>query len=593
MTASISGGSRMRRRALPTMLIAGVCVAGAANAFARGGDADLAFGTAGVATLPLTGRGLDSWNLVTAAAGGTVSVGATDSGERSDVEIQRTLDNGQPDASFGVNGRVDIGSTISVFGVAVQPDGATIIAGQPKGGAFSFNPGWRITRLKPDGSTDASFGDAGWSSFAVTGVAGLGTVQVLADGRIVVAMTQDDFSPTDPGSAAEHVTVVRMLANGKPDPSYGVAGIADYAFGDDWPRDTLRVVRVEADGSVDVTHDAAGSLAISRLAPNGSVDRSFGIAGTHVTPMPFTLVPGSTRVAFLPDGSLVVAVDTPDFTSMPPGPPRYLLAIARVSAGGDLQFSFGVAGAARMGTFASEIDSILPTPDGGILLVGGMSGPSSHFEVMKIDAQGRTDASFGQSGSALVAVPVEAFRVGNGVVGADGYLTVIGVHDGGPGSYLARLQAVGDVVEFHNAALDHYFMAYDGAEAAGIDFFNAAGPGWSRTGASFRPGGSVPVCRFYGTPGIGPNSHFYTADPDECDGVKRDPGWTYEGIGFYTTRPANGACTAPLVPVHRLYNDGFAHGVDSNHRYVVDTALVAPMVARGWIHEGVVFCAKP
>src|SRR5205814_4854662 len=95
-------------------------------------------------------------------------------------------------------------------------------------------------------------------------------------------------------------------------------------------------------------------------------------------------------------------------------------------------------------------------------------------------------------------------------------------------------------VEYFNVNLRHYFVTAGTAEQASIDT-GGAGPGWQRTGNSFRvwvaetgvPVGAAAVCRFYGTPGRGPNSHFYTANPAECASVKRDPGWTYEGIAFY------------------------------------------------------------
>ena len=76
------------------------------------------------------------------------------------------------------------------------------------------------------------------------------------------------------------------------------------------------------------------------------------------------------------------------------------------------------------------------------------------------------------------------------------------------------------VVEYHNAALNHYFITADPAEAAMLD----AGilvPGWNRTGFNFKawPAGApqgLSTCRFFGTPAVGPNSHFYTIDPAEC-----------------------------------------------------------------------------
>lgn len=165
------------------------------------------------------------------------------------------------------------------------------------------------------------------------------------------------------------------------------------------------------------------------------------------------------------------------------------------------------------------------------------------------------------------------------------------------------LAGAAPVVEFYNARLGHYFMTPDAGEIAGIERGDA-GPGWVRTGFAFEPLGpctwrsgrpcpSRPVCRFYGTPGIGPNSHFYTADPDECRFVhEHDRGWTFEGIAFdsYDVDPATGACPAGLHPVHRAYNNRFAAN-DSNHRYALNGATQERMVARGWLAEGIVFCA--
>jgi len=157
-----------------------------------------------------------------------------------------------------------------------------------------------------------------------------------------------------------------------------------------------------------------------------------------------------------------------------------------------------------------------------------------------------------------------------------------------------------DVVEFRNTILDHYFMTAAAEEAAGIDR-GAAGPGWVRTGHAFKawltdigaPAGVRPVCRFYGTPGLGPNSHFYTIDAAECAAVQHDAGWTLEATDVFYAYPPNGdACADGKQPIRRAYNDRFAFN-DSNHRYATDAAAYAEVVARGWLPEGVVLCAEP
>jgi serine protease len=214
--------------------------------------------------------------------------------------------------------------------------------------------------------------------------------------------------------------------------------------------------------------------------------------------------------------------------------------------------------------------------------------------VRRLGAAGAPDTRFGVNGVLRIALTwPETPWMYQTWVSPQGYLNLVTEttpYTATSEVALRRYQLVGDIVEFRNAPLDHYFVTYDGDEALGIDA-GAAGRGWSRTGAAFRPGGTTPVCRFYGTPGVGPNSHFFTASKDECDIVKRSPGWTYEGLGFYTTPPVSGQCATGLKAVHRLYNNRAAQN-DSNHRFVTDTAVIPAMTAQGWVHEGVVFCAK-
>jgi hypothetical protein len=167
------------------------------------------------------------------------------------------------------------------------------------------------------------------------------------------------------------------------------------------------------------------------------------------------------------------------------------------------------------------------------------------------------------------------------------------------------LPAAATLVEFHNTILDHYFMTAEPAEATGIDS-GTAGPGWTRTGYAYlvfaNPGGTPdaqPVCRFYGTPGRGPNSHFFTLDAQECAAVGADPGWALEtAMAFAVAAPiARVSFPAGITtydcgnrrPVYRLYNNRYAQN-DSNHRYTSDLTVYQAMQVRGWTGEGVRFC---
>jgi predicted dienelactone hydrolase len=151
-------------------------------------------------------------------------------------------------------------------------------------------------------------------------------------------------------------------------------------------------------------------------------------------------------------------------------------------------------------------------------------------------------------------------------------------------------------IEYYNASLDHYFMTAEPAEAAMLD----AGiivPGWQRTGYSFKvyavdnPAG-LPACRFFGKPGVGPNTHFFTILANECALVMNNPLWLFEGLAFRAELPDGaGGCPADRVPVIRMYNNG--KGGQANHRYLTSHSEVAVMLLEGWIVEGPVFCSLP
>ena len=155
-----------------------------------------------------------------------------------------------------------------------------------------------------------------------------------------------------------------------------------------------------------------------------------------------------------------------------------------------------------------------------------------------------------------------------------------------------------DVVEFHDSDDDQYFLTGDEREIALLDQ-GALGTGWSRTGTSFKAwsvdatdASAQPVCRFFGTPGVGPNSHFYTGYVHECELVRKDAHWIEEGVTFRARLPVDGACANGEKTVMRLFRPG-ASVTASRHRYVVDAALASAMQAQGWVLEGPVFCAPP
>ena len=135
-------------------------------------------------------------------------------------------------------------------------------------------------------------------------------------------------------------------------------------------------------------------------------------------------------------------------------------------------------------------------------------------------------------------------------------------------------------VEYYDLELNHFFVTAAADEIQALNsgrFF-----GWVATGLRFpvlAPGdlkaGSTPVCRFYGSPTAGLDSHFYSADPAECQRVllKWPLSWLLESSDVfraYLPDTTTGACPGDTTPIFRLWNTRS----DVNHRYTdrVDVA---------------------
>ena len=143
------------------------------------------------------------------------------------------------------------------------------------------------------------------------------------------------------------------------------------------------------------------------------------------------------------------------------------------------------------------------------------------------------------------------------------------------------------VVEYYNAADDHYFLTSVSTEIAALDAGQIAG--WVRTGNNFNAfadavAGASPVCRFY-LPSDG-NSHFFSASPAECAYVQAAiPAAVLESANaFYIDTPdtTTGVCPSGTIAVYRLWN----HRADLDHRYTTSATIKAAMIAQGYVAEG-------
>lgn len=175
--------------------------------------------------------------------------------------------------------------------------------------------------------------------------------------------------------------------------------------------------------------------------------------------------------------------------------------------------------------------------------------------------------------------------------------------------YLVNIQRVNPLLEYayfivHNAPVgsgrptypivsyqptwmtrkQQYFMTGNPEEMAKLD----QGWEWFRSGAVFlafppeaQQVGAIPVCRFYGLPSAGLDSHFFSASSEECAEVaQRFAGsWLQEtSNAFKVYLPSErGVCPPGTTPLYRAFNNQAA----ANHWYGA-----IPSNISGWTFEG-------
>ena len=115
--------------------------------------------------------------------------------------------------------------------------------------------------------------------------------------------------------------------------------------------------------------------------------------------------------------------------------------------------------------------------------------------------------------------------------------------------------------------------------------------GWDRTGHAFPvlpigALGATGTCRFWNAQRFAPkSSHFYAASPAECEAVRRNGDWVFEGEAFALRQPDGaGGCGPGEIELYRSYNAGRSGA--PNHCHTTDHWIQSEMIAHGWIPEG-------
>ena len=250
--------------------------------FLATGALDATFGTGGVVTID-TGYTLPVADAVPHPDGRIIAVApGSDNGVRKSIVVGLTA-NGSPNFRVGS----DLGKGVATpNGVAIQPDGKILFAGDSDSGAA-------VVRLSANGVPDAGFGNQGVAVIDALGqYSGSWAVAVAPDGRIATTGWSNDGE----GPAF----IARLMPNGTLDNGFGSGGIVVGPTAMEG-----RFVMVQKDGKVVAGGIGSGNSGfMSRFTAAGQLDELFGSCGIIL----FTQAGGQiglTSGAFQKDGRIV------------------------------------------------------------------------------------------------------------------------------------------------------------------------------------------------------------------------------------------------------------------------------------------------
>lgn len=220
------------------------------------------------------------------------------------------------------------------------------------------------------GALDNTFGQGGIVKTSFTNISA-GVFLFPPNGDIVAAAGNANYTPTSSGE----ISVLRFLANGAVDTTFGTQGITTFAFAQN-VRDSSYLVSaaLQTDGKILVlgtwVHFATFSssvneIGVARLNPNGALDTSFGQNGLVTLEVPDpTDTLSVTPIGFLLQSDGKILVTGAEVCSVGCDP---LTAFVRFNPNGTLDTTFGQDGTELFHVYGGAPDFLAELTTGDLL----------------------------------------------------------------------------------------------------------------------------------------------------------------------------------------------------------------------------------
>jgi uncharacterized delta-60 repeat protein len=288
---------------------------------------------------------------------------------RAGVAVARYLPDGQLDRSFGRNGiAFDPRTNFYLEGHLATGPGGTVVASSSEG----------ITRFTAAGKVDRTYAREGKipRDHSPSEI-GLATNVVLRNGATIVVSPK--FTVKEPLG----IVAVRYRPDGRVDQSYGNDGRGFAPLPNDY--EPVGAVSLQAGGLLIASvGEEEGELFLARLAPDGTLDRSFAVGGLAAVR---GLKGGPIGMVQQPDGGIVIATSGNQFVRFGPT--------------GKRDRAFGTHGVVVGPAPQTTLHSLVEAPEGdliaaGAALEGDAAGGPTALAVERLSATGSVDQGFGR-----------------------------------------------------------------------------------------------------------------------------------------------------------------------------------------------------
>lgn len=309
---------------------------------------------------------------------------------------------GSLDPSFGTGGKVNtdlMGKNDLATAIAMQADGKIVVAGTGENG---FNNNFAVVRYKHDGKVDSSFGTSGrvMTEVAIGSIpCHVQTVLVQPDGKILLTGFTDNSVDVD-------FVAIRYMPDGTLDAGFGTGGKVANTTATGYAMHGSSVLQPDGKilvcGTVMTATDA--DYAVVRYKSDGALDSSFNGTGIAVYSNSSVQSEMCMAIKLQPDGKIVLGG-----YSGTPGVFGWHFTVIRLNADGTPDLTFGVSGRQTI-PIADAFDngmSLALQPDGKIIVAGYTStvaAPKNNFSMARFLANGSADASFGIGGKVITAI---------------------------------------------------------------------------------------------------------------------------------------------------------------------------------------------